>query len=93
MYPQLTKRRADLLSFAKSKLEIDDPSFSNVDYVFADNNCIIKLKTKCGSFYGFNTELEFMSLISWISTNEENEIEDNFFEEYNDGDEYNEDDD
>ena len=57
----LTTRRRDLLHFANDNVEIDDNKY--VDFIFADKNCILKIKSKDNNFYGFNSEAEFFSII------------------------------
>ena len=47
--------------------EIQDRAmYRVVDYVFIDINCRLKIKSKFGKFYAFNSEAEFFSVISRI---------------------------
>ena len=64
------------MEFAESHIKSDDPSFSrNIDFVFVDRNCKLKVRTKTGNFHGFNSKVEFLTLVSWIAKNEEDLIE------------------
>lgn len=70
VYPHLTTRRNEILNFAMLQIENGGSSFSKIDFVLADLNCKLKLKTKSGRFYGFNSKHEFMSLVSWLDLND-----------------------
>ena len=71
VYPHLTARRSDILDFAVSHAKSCDASFTrNIDFVFVDRNCKLKVRTKTGKFYGFNSKNEFLTLVSWIAKNE-----------------------
>lgn len=59
----LTTRRNDILWAARYDVE-NEPRVSDVvDFVFADLNCKLKLKTKSNRFYGFNSHDEFLNLV------------------------------
>ena len=68
VYPQLTNRRRDLLFFAQD--EIRNSYHENVHFVFADKNCKLKIRTKSGRFFGFNSKEEFLSLLNWFHQEE-----------------------
>ena len=55
MYLDLTKRRLELLFWAKDAIK-NRPEF---EFAFADINCNIGVKTKSGNFFFFRSELEF----------------------------------
>lgn len=57
----LTSRRHDLLHFAMNQIELGDNSY--IDYIFADVNCKLKVKSKNSKFYGFNSEAEFFTIV------------------------------
>ena len=58
----LTKRRLTLLNQARAKTS-GKPS---IDFVFADVNCRLQLKTKSGYFYSFNTMGELDDILTEI---------------------------
>ena len=74
----LTTRRKALLTFAKNELEAnscedddDDETLGGcsrigemVEYVFYDENCKLKLKSRSGKYFMFSSEEEFYSIIS-----------------------------
>ena len=71
VYPHLTARRSEILYFAKDQVNSADPSLNrNIDFVFVDRICRLMVRTKSGKFYGFNSENEFLTLVSWIAKNE-----------------------
>ena len=63
VFADLTSRRAGILDQAKHDV-INVPSVSDVvDFVFADVNCKLKLKSKTNRFFGFNSYVEFLNLV------------------------------
>lgn len=64
VFSQVTDRRRDILSFAQD--EIKKNEYINVDFVFTDINCNLKLRSIFGRFHGFNSKYEFLSLLSWL---------------------------
>ena len=68
VFPQLTNRRRDILFFAKD--EIRNNYHENVHFVYADKNCKLKLRTNSGRFFGFNSNEEFLSLLTWFHQEE-----------------------
>ena len=63
VFADLTSRRAGILNQAKHDV-INVPSVSDVvDFVFADVNCKLKLKSKTNRFFGFNSYVEFLNLV------------------------------
>ena len=63
----LTKRRLTLLNQARAKTS-GKPS---IDFVFADVNCRLQLKTKSGYFYSFNTMEERNDILDEIEEDNE----------------------
>ena len=55
----LTAKRAKLLKFAMEKTESDD----HIDFVFADINCRVGLKTMDGEFKFFRNEIELKAIL------------------------------
>ena len=75
VYPHLTSRRKEIIDFAIQEVKEGGESIDRVvDFVFVDKNCKIKMRTKSGKFYGFNSCLEFLNLISWLDSDEALEI-------------------
>ena len=66
----LTKFRYNLLKFAKEQCSSDagEPNFVAahrvVDFVFCDQNCKIKLKTKQNKFYTVSSRNELLNLVN-----------------------------
>ena len=59
----LTFRRQQLFTKANELIK-SDPSFQKmVDYALADKNCKLKLKSKIGKYYHFNSESELYSIV------------------------------
>ena len=56
----LTNERSSLLNFARN--EATDP----IDFVFVDRNCQLMVRSTSGKFYSFSSEIEFMTLVTWI---------------------------
>ena len=83
VYPQLTRRRAEILSFAKDRVQ-EMESDKNIDFVFVDRNCKLSVRSNSGKFHVFNSKVEFMNIVSWISSNDADEIHDEWFEKFND---------
>ena len=83
VYPQLTRRRADILSFAKER-EQEMASDNNIDFIFVDRNCKLSIRSNSGKFHAFNSKVEFMNIVSWISSNDANDIHDEWFEKFDD---------
>ena len=64
----LTKRRNDILWSVRDDIA-NLPGVSDVvDFVFADQNCKLKLKTKSNRFYGFNSHGEFLNLVDRLGS-------------------------
>ena len=66
VYPQLTRRRAVILNFAKEQEQdmVSDASFTqNIHFVFVDRNCKLSIRTKSGKFHAFNSKVEFMNIL------------------------------
>lgn len=59
----LTQRRSDILSAARYDLEYLPRVSEVIDFVFSDQNCKLKLKSKSNRFYGFNSHDEFLTLV------------------------------
>ena len=56
VYPHLTSRRKDIFDFATKEVKVGGEWIDRiVDFVFIDMNCKIKMRTKSGKFYGFNS--------------------------------------
>ena len=54
---------------------INVPSVSDVgDFVFADVNCKLKLKSKTNRFFGFNSYVEFLNLVERLKEDEVSEM-------------------
>lgn len=68
VFLQLTDRRRDILSFAQDEIKKND--YAKVDFVYADFNCKLKVRTKTGRFHGFNSTDEFLTLLSWLHHDE-----------------------
>ena len=65
----LTTRRMGVLKSARDEV-LRVPGLNDlVDFVFADVNCKLKMKTKSNRFYGFNTHDEFLSLVGRLRDN------------------------
>ena len=64
----LTTRRQDILNYARNEASesSDDSVGRTVDYVFADENCKLKLKSKNGKYFTFSSELEFSNLVTHL---------------------------
>ena len=58
----LTKRRFTLLNQARAKTS----GKPTIDFVFADVNCRLQLRTKSGYFYSFNTMGELNDILTEI---------------------------
>ena len=56
----LTKRRYELLKFAKEKIKINN----KIDFAFADSNCSLAIKIKEGPIIHFNSKDELHSIIN-----------------------------
>ena len=56
----------DILVFAQNKIEkTGDMAIERVgDYVFCDQKCKLKLKSKSNKFYTFSSELEFLMIVA-----------------------------
>lgn len=63
----LTKRRYGLLKTAKSEAR----STSSIDFVFADINCRLTIRTKFGKFQHFNSEEELYQLLDKTFSDDE----------------------
>ena len=61
----LTTRRQELLDFAIDETTVVDNLY--VDFIFADKNCKLKIKSISGKYLGFNSKDEYYSLISRLS--------------------------
>ena len=59
----LKTKRANLLGFAKEKAK----DYQQIEFVFADINCRIGLKTVEGNFLFFNNEYEFKETLEGMS--------------------------
>ena len=81
----MTTRREALFTFAKKEVEsssggdepVDDDVLveanaigRTVNYVFIDENCKLKLKSKSGKFFMFNSKEEFYNIISRLDNDE-----------------------
>lgn len=64
VFPHLTNRRRDILFFAQD--EIRNNHHEIVHFVFADENCKLKIRTIHGRYFGFNSKEEFFSLLTWF---------------------------
>ena len=62
----LTPRPMDILVFAQDEIEkTGDMAIERVvDYVFCDQNCKLKLKSKSNKFYTFSSELELLMIVA-----------------------------
>ena len=58
----LTKRRLTLLNQARAKTSAKP----TIDFVFADVNCRLQLRTKTGYFYSFNRMGELNDILTEI---------------------------
>lgn len=67
-HPDLTENRQTTLNYAKYAVRNDVaiPVMQQIDSVYADDNCRLTLKTKCGEVFGFSCESEFTALIEWL---------------------------
>ena len=64
IYPDLTNRRDALLDFAKDVTKNDLKAQDVVKFVFCDNNCKMKVFSKTENFFAFNSEVEFLNIVS-----------------------------
>ena len=61
----LTTRRKALLEYAKGEVKNGNLETTRVvDFVLCDLNCKLKVKSKSNKFYAFNSEQEFLTIIS-----------------------------
>ena len=67
--PDLTAERMHTLKFAREQTE----EMKFIDFVFADRNCTLMLKTSDGRFFSFSNEIEFMTLACRIEAGFEDE--------------------
>ena len=72
MLPDLTTGRQRLLEYATVHVNVDSDGIRDmaidrvVEYVFIDLNFRLKIKSKFGKFYAFNSEADFFSVISRV---------------------------
>ena len=69
----LTVERQNLLSAASDLIKSDKSVQETVEFVLADRNCKIKLKSKDGRYHHFNSLDEFTSVVMKIQNNKESE--------------------
>lgn len=70
VFPHLTHRREEIISFAKNEVRNGGESIDrSIDFVFIDRNCKLKVKSTSNRFYGFNSCNEFLCLVSWLNNN------------------------
>ena len=62
----LTPRRKGILEFAQDEIEATGDMATDrvVDYVFCDQNCKLKFKSKKNKFYTFSSESEFLMIVA-----------------------------
>ena len=64
LFPDLTSRRSELLRFCREEIASNIGKVPlPIDYVFADLNCRLKVKSFDGRFLSFNSRSEFYSTI------------------------------
>ena len=71
----LIDQRKSSFEFAKEEVKSDASAQRVIEYVFVDENCKLKAKTKSKKYYGFSNIGEFVSLVSWLDKNIEQSIE------------------
>ena len=64
----LTPAREETLKFAEHQVSsgVNPGARRVVNFVYADLNGTLNLKSKDGQFYGFSTNNEFLSLVTWL---------------------------
>ena len=62
----LTDSRQKSFEFAKDEILNEVAAQRTIDYVFIDENCKLKVKTKSKKFFAFSTKKEFLSLVCWL---------------------------
>ena len=71
--PDLTSRRQEILKYARTELEESTgeqegdehgATARTVDYIFVDENCKLKLKSKGGKYHMFNSMDEFFCIVT-----------------------------
>ena len=86
--PPPNLRRKQILDYAQNEVRKDDNAYDIVDFVFVDKNCKLKLKSITGRIYGFSSEFEFLSLVSWLGVDDTTFENDRLLDEVNEGEEY-----
>ena len=62
----LTNLRQNAFDNAKDEVQNNPSAQRVVDFIFIDENCKMKIRTKQKKYYGFSTFGEFMSLVNWL---------------------------
>ena len=73
MYAELTKRRLDILNYARKELA-DEDTRKFIQFVFVDGNCRLTAKGSDGKFYGFSSKEEFHSVLTYVEMNKDKRL-------------------
>ena len=66
MSADLTTRRANILQYADNQVRENELLYRNISFVFADQNCNLKICSKSKAFFTFNSKYEFLNIVTHL---------------------------